>query len=165
MYAHNTNIRDLRIIGTDQEIANFCFTKSEFIVMRRSLGSRSKQKISNLDHQKGAIIADIYSCRYGRVQEYGLADSTDFDDFHAKLESLQEEWNRLSPSLHKWFCKKWKLIFVQSVIETARSGTVVQGLLYNNNLERQHFHEKLEQSYKNSSLETVFSTLQKLIER
>ena len=165
MYAHNANIRDLRIIGTDQEIANFCFTKSEFIVMRRSLGSRSKQKISNLDHQKGAIIADIYSCRYGRVQEYGLADSTDFDDFHAKLESLQEEWNRLSPSLHKWFCKKWKLIFVQSVIETARSGTVVQGLLYNNNLERQHFHEKLEQSYKNSSLETVFSTLQKLIER
>ena len=106
MCAHNTNIRDLRIIGTDQEIANFCFTKSEFIVMRRSLGSRSKQKISNLDHQKGAIIADIYSCRYGRVQEYGLADSTDFDDFHAKLESLQEEWNRLSPSLHKWFCKK-----------------------------------------------------------
>ena len=54
---------------------------------------------------------------------------------------------------------------MQSVIETARSGTVVQGLLYNNNLERQHFHEKLEQSYKNSSLETVFSTLQKLIER
>ena len=52
MCAHNTNIRDLRIIGTDQEIANFYFTKSEFIVMPRSLGSRSKQKISNLDHQK-----------------------------------------------------------------------------------------------------------------
>ena len=53
-----------------------------------------KQKISNLGHQKGAkkaIIADIYDCRYGGVQEYGLADSTDPDDFHAKLESLQEE--------------------------------------------------------------------------
>ena len=115
--------------------------------MRISLGSRSKQKISNMVHQKGAkraIIADIYGCRYGRVQEYGLADSTDPDDFHAKLESLQEEWDRLSPSLHKWFCEKWKFIFVQSVTETARSGTVVQGLFYNNNLERQHFYKKLE---------------------
>ena len=54
---------------------------------------------------------------------------------------------------------------MQSVIETARSGTAVQGLFYNNNLERQHFQEKLEQSYKNSSLETVSSTVQKLIKR
>ena len=53
-----------------------------------------KQKISNLVHQKGAkqaIIADIYGCRYGGLQEYGLADSTDPDDFDVKLESLQEE--------------------------------------------------------------------------
>ena len=73
------------------------------------LEQRDKQKISNLVHQKGpkqAIIADIYSCRYGGVQEYGLADSTDPDDFHAKLESLQDEWDRLCPGFHKWFCKK-----------------------------------------------------------
>ena len=52
----------------------------------------NKPKISNLLHQKGAkqaIIADICSCRYGRFEEYGLADSTDpLDDFHAKLEDL-----------------------------------------------------------------------------
>ena len=57
-------------------------------------GQGDKQNISNLVHRKGAkqtIIADIYGCRYGGVQEYGLADSTDTDDFHAKLESLQEE--------------------------------------------------------------------------
>ena len=57
-----------------------------------------KQKIYNLVHQKRAkqaIIADIYGCRYGGVEEYGLADSTDPGDFHAKLESLQEEWDRL----------------------------------------------------------------------
>ena len=73
----------------------FYFTKSEFIVMRISLGKGDIQKISNLVHQKGAkqaIIADIYGCRYGEVQEYGLADSTNPYDFHAKLESLQEEW-------------------------------------------------------------------------
>ena len=54
---------------------------------------------------------------------------------------------------------------MQSVIEIARSGTAVQGLFYNNNIECQHFHKKLEQSYKKGSLETVISTLQKLVER
>ena len=74
-----------------------------------------KQKISNLVHQKGAkqaIIVNIYCCIYGGVQEYGLADSADLDDFHAKLESLQQEWHRLCPGFHKWFCKKQKPIFV-----------------------------------------------------
>ena len=63
--------------------------------MRISLGQGDKQKISNLVHQKGAkqaIIVDIYGCRYSEVQEYGLTDSTNPYDFHAKLESLQEEW-------------------------------------------------------------------------
>ena len=54
---------------------------------------------------------------------------------------------------------------MQSVIETASSGTAVQGLFYKNNIEYQHFREKLEQSYKKGSLETVISTLQKLVER
>ena len=135
--------------------------------MHISLGTGDKQKISNLVHQKGAtqaIIADIYGCRYGRVQEYGLADSTDPDDFHAKLENLQEEWDRLCPRFHKWFCEKRKPIFVQSVTETARSGTAVQGLFYNN-IECQHFHKKPQQLHKKGSLETIISTLQKLVEK
>ena len=93
-----------------------------------------KQKIYSLVHQKGAkqaIIADIYGCRYDGVQEHGLADSADPDDFHVKLENLQEEWDRLCPGFRKWFCEKRKPIFVQSVIETAGSGTAVQGLFYN----------------------------------
>ena len=94
-----------------------------------------------------------------------MADSTNPDDFHAKLESLQEEWDRLCPGFRKWFCKKRKPIFVQSVIETAISGSAVQSSFYSNNVERQHFREKLEQSYKKGSLETVISTLQKLVKR
>ena len=127
-----------------------------------------KQKISNLVHQKGAkqvIIADVYSCRCGGVQENGLTDSADPDDFHAKLESFQEEWDRLSPGFHKRFCEKQKPIFVQSVIETATSGIAVQVSFYNNNIELQHFREILEQSYEKGSLETVISTIQKLVER
>ena len=79
--------------------------------------------------------------------------------------SLQEEWDRLCLDIHKWFCKKRKPIFVQSVIETAGSGTAVHGLFYNNNIECQHFLKKLEQSCKKGSLKTVISTLQKLAER
>ena len=51
------------------------------------------------------------------------------------------------------------------MIEIARSGTTVQGLFHNNTTECQHFYKKLEQSYKKGSLETIISTLQKLIER
>ena len=94
-----------------------------------------------------------------------MADSTDPDDFQAKLGSLQEKWDRLCPGFHKWFCEKRKPIFVQSVIETAGSGTAVHGLFYNNNIECQHFLKKLEQSCKKGSLKTVISTLQKLAER
>ena len=143
MCAHNPKIRDLRTIGTDQEMAIFNGFSSilpnlNLLLCVYHLKQGNKQKISNLVYQKGAkhaIIADIYSCRYGGVQEYGLADSTDPNDLHTKLESLQEEWDRLCPGFHKWFCEKRKPIFVQSVIETARSGTAVQGLFYNSNIE------------------------------
>ena len=85
--------------------------------------------------------------------------------FMQNYKSLQEEWDRLCPDFHKWFCKKRKPIFVQSVTETARSGTAVQGFFYNNNMEYQPFREKLEQSYKKGSLETVISTLRNYVER
>ena len=92
-----------------------------------------------------------------------MADSPDHDDFHAKPERLKEEWDKLCPGFHKWFCNKRKPIFVQNVTETARSRTAVQGLFYNNNIEGQHLRENLEQSYKKGSL--VISALQKLIKR
>ena len=156
MCAHNPKIRDLCTITADQEMAIFNGFSSilpnlNFLLCVYHLEQEDKQKISNLVHQKKAkqaIIADIYSCRYGGVQEYGLADSINPDDFHAKLESLQEEWHRPCPGFHKWFSEKRKPTFVQSVIETARSGVTVQGLFYNNNIECQHFREKLEPSHK-----------------
>ena len=103
MCAHNPKIRDLRTIGTDQEMAIFNGFSSilpnlNLLLCVYHLEQGDKQKISNLVHQKGAkqaIIADIHGCRYGGVQEYGFADSTDPDDFYGKLEILQEEWDRL----------------------------------------------------------------------
>ena len=114
MCAHNPKIRDLRTIRTDQEMTifdGFCSILSNLnlLLCVYHLKQGDKQKISNLVRQKGAKQA---SCRYDGVQEYGLADSTDLEDFHAKLESLQEERDRLCPGFHKWFCEKRKPIFV-----------------------------------------------------
>ena len=114
MCANNPKIRDLRTIETDQEMAIFNgFSSSllnlDLLFCVYHLEQGDKQKISNLVHQKGAkqaIIADIYGWRYGGVQEYGLVGSTDSDDFHAKLESLQEEWDSLCLGFHKWSCEK-----------------------------------------------------------
>ena len=114
MCAHNPKIRDLRTIRADQEMTifdGFCSILSNLnlLLCVYHLKQGDKQKISNLVRQKGAKQA---SCRYDGVQEYGLADSTDLEDFHAKLESLQEERDRLCPGFHKWFCEKRKPIFV-----------------------------------------------------
>ena len=89
MCAHNPKIRDLRTIATDQEMGilngfSSVLPNMNLLLCVYQLEQGDKQKISNLVHQKvakQAITADIYGCRYGGVQEYGLADSTDPDTF------------------------------------------------------------------------------------
>ena len=80
MFAHNPKIRDLRIIGTDQEMAIFNGFSSSLLNLHLllcvyHLEQGDKQKISTLAHQKGAkqsIIADIYGCRYGRQVYFAI---------------------------------------------------------------------------------------------
>ena len=119
--------------------------------MHLSSTKNDAQKIRELVRQKGAlknIICDIYGRNYGGVKELGLVDSTDIDDFRIKLESLKSVWDNLCPGFHKWFSKNRASFFEQSVIESAWTGTEVQGVYYNNSIESQHFREKMEQSYK-----------------
>ena len=99
------------------------------------------------------------------MKELGLVDSTDIDDFRIKLESLKSVWDNLCPGFHKWFSKNRASFFEQSVIESARTGTEVQGVYYNNSIESQHFREKMEQSYKKGTVADVISTLKKLVDR
>ena len=77
------------------------------------------------------------------MKELGLAGSTDINDFRIKLESLKGAWDNLCSGFHKWFSKKQASFFEQSVIESARTVTEVQGLYYNNSIEFQHFREKI----------------------
>ena len=133
-----------------------------------SSAKNDAQKIKELVRQKGAlknIICDIYRRNYGGVKELGLVDSSDIDHFQIKLESLKSVWDNLCPGFHKWFSKKRAFFSEQSLIESARTGTEVQGAYYNNSIESQHFRGKMEQSYKNGTVANVISTLKKLVDR
>ena len=111
------------------------------------------------------ISFNICGRNYGGMKELGIVDSTDIDDFRIKLESLKSVWDNLSPGSYKRFFEKRASFFEQSVIESARTGTEVQGVYYNNSIESQHFREKMEQSYKKGTVADVISTLKKLVDR
>ena len=99
------------------------------------------------------------------MKELGLVDPIYIDDFRIKLESLKSVWDNLCPGFHKWFSKNRASFFEQSVIESARTCTEVQGVYCNNSIESQHFREKMKLSYKKGTVEDAISTLKKLVER
>ena len=76
------------------------------------------------------IIADIYGINDGYSRELGLASAEDKEDFKVKLFSLKDKWKELAPSFHDW---------IDSVIQSAKDGTSIDGLFYNNAIESLHF--------------------------
>ena len=145
-----TSLRDLNAIGIDQDAAIYRVFASQIpnlklLLCSYHLQKNDAEKIRELIRQKEAlkkIICDIYARNYGGVKELGLADSTDVNNFRIKLESLKGVWDNLCSGFHKWFSKKRASFFEQSVIESARTVTNVQGLYYNHSIEFQHFREK-----------------------
>jgi hypothetical protein len=111
------------------------------------------------------ILRDIYGCQYGTIREYGLADAVDAEDFNQRLSSLEDQWSKISPGFYNWFCRKRSQLFIDSVIESARKNTNINGLFYNNSIESMHFREKKEQCFKEGTIEDVVSTLKKLVQR
>ena len=66
-----------------------------FIHVRRNI----KEKLSNCNIPSDVaklVLDDIFGHRLGTVLEEGLVDSSDNDDFQAKLESLLHKWRNLS---------------------------------------------------------------------
>ena len=76
------------------------------------------------------IIADIHGINDGYSRELGLASAEDKEDFKVKLFSLKDKWKELAPSFHDW---------IDSVIQSAKDGTSIDGLFYNNPIESLHF--------------------------
>ena len=71
-----------------------------------------------------------------------MAESPDKPDFTAKLASLKEKWQSCCPGFYNWFLKHRKEKFENIVIASARDGSNVFGMFYQNDIESLHFIEK-----------------------
>ena len=81
---------------------------------------------------------DLHGERSGIYYEYGLAESLDEDDFQTKLAPLDEKWKITPTGFHEWFLKHQKVLFEESVIQSVRLNSNVEGLYYQIDIESQH---------------------------
>ena len=114
---------------------------------------------------KGEIVKDIYGSREGNYYEYGIAEANDAEDFTAKLESLQSRWEVLCPGFFAWFNVKRKSLFLESVIQSSRENSDINGLYYQNDTESKHAAEKRNQHFKKESILAAVFNLHAMIKR
>ena len=91
---------------------------------------------------KAKILKDIYAERKGTTYDFGLAEAANDEDFLGKLNSLDRRWESLFPGLFQWFCDNRVDQFLDSVICSAREGTEIAGLYYQNDIESMYFVRK-----------------------
>ena len=127
----------------------------------------NRLKLNAASHQqaKFSILQDIYGCPIGGFYEFGLADAFNKEDFEVKLASLQEKWNSFCPEFFGWFKKKRSDFFVESVIQSAREGSDVHGLYYQNDVESLHHVEKMNQNFEKKTVKEAIGNIQKLSDR
>ena len=111
------------------------------------------------------IIKDIYGSRVANFYEYGITEAIDPDDFNTKLDSLEDQWEALSPGFHQWFIWNRRPLFLKSVIQSARLNLDSTGLYYQNDIESIHASEKRYQNFKKESIEVAHSNIQKIMQR
>ena len=59
------------------------------------------------------IIKDLSRSRVANFYEYGIVEAIDPDDFNAKLDSLEDQWEVLCPEFHQWFVRDRKSLFLE----------------------------------------------------
>ena len=94
------------------------------------------------------------------MDEPGLAEAENEDDFETKLDSLKVLWERNCQGFHKWFLKNRKKIFQACVITSARKGTEVNGMYYQNDVESLHAIEKRVQGFTKMDVLGAIKTVQ-----
>eukprot|EP00112_Aurelia_sp_Birch-Aquarium-sp1_P021630 Seg5874.1 transcript_id=Seg5874.1/GoldUCD/mRNA.D3Y31 product="hypothetical protein" protein_id=Seg5874.1/GoldUCD/D3Y31 len=100
-----------------------------------------KEKGANASTIK-RIMADIYGTQHGFVEELGLADALDPDDFDVKLASLKVIWDGLLPNFHAWFIARRSKVFKTNLVISARTKLNIKGRFYTNGLESGHRLQK-----------------------
>lgn len=113
------------------------------------------------------IIADIYGSHVGLVEEFGLADADDEEDFDVKYLSLKPIWDSLAPGFHDWFLKHREEIFKKNLVQTARVKHNVTGRYYSNGLESHHrlIKKELSENGNPKSVEKVNEILYNRIDK
>lgn len=103
---------------------------------------RQLQNIGANKRSVDRIMSDIYGTNVGLVEQLGLADAEDTDDFDAKVTSIESVWENLVPGFHSWFLKHRSLKFKQNLVLDARSCLNISGRFYSNGLESAHRLQK-----------------------
>ena len=155
MLSADPALKSLKKIGVDLESAIYNGFKKLFptlyrLLCIRHLSERDRQNLDKLlkltkmnegqkPKAKAELIKDLHGERKGNSYEYGLAEAFDEMDLSNKLSSLEARWNSLCPGFYNWFKQKRQTLFASTVVQSAREGTDVCGLFYQNDIESQHF--------------------------
>ena len=150
----NLNLKNISFIRVDSESAIFNDLKTMIPGLRRlicvrHLMKQGESKLADLLPKTGRniadrklssseIIKDIYGSRVANFYEYGIAEAIGPDDFNAKLDSLEDRWETLCSGFHQWFVRNRRLLFLESVIQSARLNSDSTGLYYQNDIESIH---------------------------
>ena len=113
----NPDLKNISFIEVDLESAIFTGLKTMItglcrLVCVRHLMKRDELKLADLLPKAGQniaykklsfseIIKDIYGARVANFYEYGLVEVIDVDDFNAKLDSLEDQWESRCPEFHQ----------------------------------------------------------------
>ena len=161
--ACNPETRGIKKTGVDIEDAIYngveiLFTEAQQLYCVRHLKQWGEMQILKMMDRKKCtekekimakkeIILDVYGQKRDTLYEYGLAESSDETEFCGKLNSLQRKWGSRCKGFFDWFCRNRKQKFINSVICSACDGSNVDGLFHQNDIESQHFVEKVQQNF------------------
>ena len=110
-------------------------------------------------------MADIYGRNDAILKELGLASAEDEVDFKIKVTSLEDKWEQLAPGFYDWFSTRRAKDFIEHVICSAREGSGIEDLFYNNAIESMHAVLKRETSGKKLSVVDAIATIKRFIEK
>ena len=166
-------LKDLRRVGHDLDKATALgfkdvFSNAEHAWCTQHLQGRTAKKLQEMgvgQRNTNCIMSDLYGTQSGFLQQHGLADSLDTDDFQAKLASLKEQWEEIAPSFYTWFRRYQEETFTSCLVMSARSSYGVTTRYYNNGLENIHksLKKKINESKQVSDLEEINKSLDKWI--
>ena len=147
MLSINPGVADIKKVGHDLDPSigsglTEVFRNAKKLFCTEHLQKADQRKVKDMGANLSTvnkIMADIYGFRRaGFVEELGLIDSCDPEDFDVKLESSKISWNGLLPSFHNCFITPRADIVRSKLVLSARTKLNISGWFYANGLESAH---------------------------